>query len=118
MRLLPYVFLLTLSAGSLQAQLVTVGVKGGVPLTGDLDSVAATSESKPYVVGPMITVGLPAGFRIEVDALYRRVAYRTSGADILGGSFTERDTGNSWEFPILARKSLFKLLYVGAGIAP
>jgi hypothetical protein len=109
--------LLFLLAGILPAQPFTFGVKGGVRLTTDLDNYDATSESKRYVVGPMATFGLPLGFRIEVDALYRRVGYRTAFGNIFG-SFTERDRGNSWEFPIVLRHGLTHGLYAGAGYAP
>lgn len=110
--------LLFLCAGMLMAQPFTVGVKGGVRLTGDLDSYWATSESKRYAVGPMVTAGLPLGFRLEFDALYRRAGFRTVHSDILGGFSTERDRGNSWEFPIVVRRTLWRGLYGGIGYAP
>ena len=109
---------LFLCAGILSAQPFSVGVKGGVPLTGDLDTYWATSESKRYTVGPMVTAGLPFGFRLEFNALYRRVGFRTSTRDILDGSYTERDRGNSWEFPILVRRALWRGIYAGIGYAP
>jgi hypothetical protein len=108
---------LVLLAGVLPAQPFTLGVKGGVRLTTDLDNYDATSESKRYVVGPMVTAGLPLGFRLEVDALYRQVGYRTSFGSVFG-YFTERDRGNSWEFPIILRHSLIRGLYAGAGYVP
>ena len=111
--------LLFLCAGILSAQLFSVGVKGGVRLTGDLDTYWATSESKRYTVGPMVTAGLPVGFRLEFDALYRRVGFRSANSDIyFGGSYTERDRGNSWEFPIVVRRALWRGIYAGIGYAP
>jgi hypothetical protein len=110
--------LLFLCAGILAAQSFSVGVKGGVRLTGDLDSYSATSESKWYAVGPTLTAGLPFGFHLELDALYRRVGFRTANSDILGGSYTERDRGNSWEFPIVVRRTLWRGVYAGVGYAP
>jgi hypothetical protein len=104
-------------AGVLRTQAFTFGVKAGVSLTTDLDNYDATSESKRYVLGPMITAGLPLGFRLEVDGLYRRVGLRTSFGTVFG-YFTERDRGNSWEFPIILRHSLVRGLYAGAGYAP
>jgi hypothetical protein len=97
---------------------VAFGIKAGGRVTDDLDSFFATSESRHYAVGPMITVALPSGFRIEVDALYRRVGYRTSSTDITGGTYFERQTANSWEFPILLRKNIAHGLYAAAGYAP
>jgi hypothetical protein len=114
MRTTLFFFLLS---GILPAQLFTFGVKGGVRLNTDLDNYDATSESKRYVVGPMVTFGLPLGFRVELDALYRRAGYRTSFGNIFG-TFTERDRGNSWEFPIILRHGLTHGLYAGVGYAP
>ena len=111
-------FLLFLCAGILPAQPFSLGIKGGGPLMGDLDSYWATSESKRYTVGPMVTAGLPFGFRLEFDALYRRVGYRTANGDILGGSYTERDRGNSWELPMVVRRTLWRGVYAGIGYAP
>lgn len=102
----------------LPAQTLSVGIKGGGRLTGDLDSFWATEESKRYAVGPMVTAGLPAGFRVEFDALYRQVGFRSSNSDILGGSYTARYRGNSWEFPIVLRKALWRGIYAGVGYAP
>jgi hypothetical protein len=108
--------LLFLFSGYLNAQLFTFGVKGGVRLNTDLDNFDATSESKRYAVGPMITVQAPLGFRVEVDALYRRAAFRTSFGTVFG-YFTERDTGNSWEFPVILRRGLGHGLFAGVGYA-
>src|SRR6185437_14697949 len=81
------------------AQSIGIGLKGGVRVTDDFDNQSAKSESKCYIVGPMITIGLPLGFQAEFDALYRRVAFRTGNNDILS-QFTQRGTANSWEFPM------------------
>jgi hypothetical protein len=110
--------LLFLCAGILSAQPISVGVKGGVPVTGDLDSYYAVSESRRYTVGPMVTATLPLSFRLEFDALYRRVGFRTADSDFLGDSYSERARGNSWEFPILVRRVLWRGVYAGIGYAP
>lgn len=115
---MPRFFLLFLCAGILPAQSFSLGIKGGGRLTSDLDSFFATSESRRYSVGPMATLGLPLGFRLELDALYRRDGYRTANSDILGGSYAERDRGNSWEFPILLRRTVWRGVYAGVGYAP
>src|ERR1700730_13294829 len=111
-------FWLLVCAGALEAQPVSLGVKGGVRLTGDLDSYWAVSESKRYVVGPMVTVALPLKFRLEFDALYRRVGFRSGNSDIIGGSYAARDRGNSWEFPIVVRHTLWRGVYAGIGYTP
>lgn len=110
--------LLFLCVGILTAQPLSFGIKGGGRITSDLDSYFSTSESRRYTVGPMATVGLPFGFRLEVDALYRRVGYLVANSDILGGSSNLRERGNSWEFPIILRKTLWRGIYGGVGYAP
>ncbi len=109
--------ILLLLSTVLAAQPVTIGVKGGVALTDDRtgDSV---SESKPYLVGPTASFALPRKFRLEFDACYRRVGYRTHEIDIVGDLINTRAHGNSWEFPILLRRSLYGGWYAGAGYAP
>lgn len=109
-----------LSGSCVSAQSIGFGVKGGLRVTDDLSSNLgdATSESKRYVVGPMVTIGLPLGFTAEVDALYRRVAYRTAFVDIVGDFYAQRGTANSWEFPMLVRHKLVGGLYAGIGYAP
>lgn len=69
-------------------------------------------------MGPTVTLELPAGFRLEFDALYRRVGYRIVGSDILGESYFQRFRGNSWEFPLIVRRTLRRGLYAGIGYAP
>jgi hypothetical protein len=111
------IIFLLLSAGVLPAQSFTFGVRGGVRLTTDLDNYDAASESKRYVVGPMATVGLPLGFRFELDALYRRVADRNVAGSVLFYS-NQRDSGNSWEFPMIVRHGVGHGFYAGVGYAP
>lgn len=107
--------LLVFAAFPLLAQPFTVGVKGGVRLTADSDGVV--SQSRRYVVGPMVTARLPLGFRLEFDALYRRVGDFTSYGTI-HFFFIQQERGNSWEFPILIRRNLWHGLYGGVGLAP
>jgi hypothetical protein len=100
-------------------QTVSIGVKGGIRATDDITGDSAT-ESKRYIVGPMIDVGLPLGFAVEFDALYHRHGYRTSNSNF-AGSYFSRERANSWEFPILLKYRLPLPIvkpYVGAGYAP
>lgn len=111
--------LLAASAVSSQAQVVSVGVKGGVPITDALDTVQGNEASyvtntKRYTVGPTVEFHLPARFSIEIDALYTRLGYDYNG---LTGFRTVR--ANSWEFPLLGK---FEILpgpirpFVDAGV--
>ncbi len=94
-----------LAAGECGAQLVGFGIKGGVPASGDIDSYSAWSESKRYVIGPMIDITLPLGFGAEVDALYRRTGFRTANGGFWG-SYEARYRANTWEFPMLLKYRL------------
>jgi hypothetical protein len=96
------------------SQTVSFGVKGGLELT---RQTFPPEESRPYIVGPSVEVALPAGFAIEVDALYHRVgnsaSFNTPPAVIASGSgllqnpslvsFANRLRGNAWEFPFIGK---------------
>ncbi len=89
---------------------ISIGVVGGARVNDDLTGGASgASVSKRYVVGPALDIGLPLGFGVEVDALYRREGVQSSfqnpGPGIFSsGSYEER--ANSWEFPMLLKYRL------------
>jgi hypothetical protein len=126
------------------AQSVSIGAVGGNRLTDDIRSAqinesipdqfsaagGTTSESKRYVVGPAVELGLPFSLALEFDALYRREGYRTrfdvSISPLLnrigpfGGIRFDRERANSWEFPLLLKyKMRLPVIkpYVEAGYA-
>jgi hypothetical protein len=89
------------------AQSLSVGVIGGLRTTDDISGAIMSIESRPYVVGPAIEVGLPLRLAVEFDALYRREGYRTFSLGIC--SFiceVDRERSNSWEFPLLLKYKL------------
>ncbi|MCC6393627.1 MAG: PorT family protein [Bryobacterales bacterium] len=91
------------------AQIVSVGVKGGVPITDALETFRGNSagyvtHTKRYTVGPTFELHLPARFSIEMDALYQRLGFDCSSAAPPVLSSTTR--ANSWEFPILGKFEL------------
>ena len=92
----------------LLAQPISVGIKGGVPLTDLIDTVSGTganvnSETQRYIVGPTVELRLPAGFGVELDALFRRFNY-TSSTTLAGAVANILTNGNEWEFPLLVKK--------------
>ena len=98
----------SLCIGGASAQLVSVGVKGGVSIT---DAGRYNDVSRRYIVGPSVEFRLPFRFAAEIDALYTRVGYSyrllypgeltgTPGATI---DVRTRQRGNSWEFPVLGK---------------
>jgi hypothetical protein len=74
-------------------QSLSIGVTGGGRPTDDL-GYAATPESRRYVAGPMLELGLPFGMAIEVDSLYHRNTYR-----IVNGNFAGYIVGTNAQIP-------------------
>ena len=109
-----------LTACACFGQSLSVGAIGGVRGTDDLTGAGATSVSKRYVVGPALEIGLPLGFGVEVDALYRREGYQTGWGNF-AYSVVSGERANSWEFPMLLKYHLpFPKIkpFLEAGIAP
>ena len=108
----------------LLAQPISIGVKGGVPLTDLIDTASGTnaklnSETKRYIAGATAELRLPAGFGVEVDALFRRFHY-DSNTTLLGAAANIFTKGNEWEFPVLVKKRFGGELvrpYVAAGVS-
>ena len=112
MKTILYVFVTITINQVASAQLVSFGAKGGVPF---LDQNQGGDESRPYIVGPSVEFRLPAGFAVEMDALYRRVgttsAFGFSSNTIFippltppyVSSFVNRQRGNYWQFPVLGK---------------
>jgi hypothetical protein len=98
---------------------ISLGVKGGWPLTyalSDSNGPGLTrfySKSREFMVGPMVELRLPLRFSVEADALYHPFNVATSSASVLS------ETSYSvWEFPILAKYHFGGRLldpFVGAG---
>ncbi|HLH37583.1 MAG TPA: outer membrane beta-barrel protein [Bryobacteraceae bacterium] len=102
---------LLFSAACLLAQPVSVGIRGGVPLTDAYNAVTETSgtgfirdfsSSKEYQIGAMAELHLPLGLAIEADALYHPLDLTTQSVNA-AGAFQSSMTVSSWEFPILGK---------------
>ena len=86
------------------AQHLTIGAEGGLRFTGDVPTYGS-SNSKPYLVGPKIEVGLPLHFALEADMLYSRLG-NTSYIPSIANESTIRTIANSWAFPVLVKYRL------------
>lgn len=96
-------------------QLLSAGVKAGVPFSNPFSDVNNVNSSldytynlaqRRYVLGGTAEVHLPLGFSVELDALYRRLGYDAffnSHATIL---ILENTVANEWEFPLLLKYKL------------
>jgi hypothetical protein len=95
--------LLSLLTVAVNAQSLSVGVIGGVPLTDVIRNASDGSlqwvpTSTNFTIGPSVRVNLPAGLRLEVDALYRPYGFslfNSKGASVLDVS------AQQWRFPAL-----------------
>jgi len=92
--------------------LLSVGIKGGIPLSDAFADATATSvdvithtfsDSKNYVIGPFVELHLPAGFAVEADALYHPLNLSTDTRIVPTTTSHSSFDINSWEFPILAK---------------
>lgn len=86
------------------------GLKAGVPLTDALSTTPGGAidyfqSTHRFTVGPYAEVRLPAGFSVELDALYRSYDYGQVGNSRVGTP--QSVSAGAWEFPLLAKKSLF-----------
>ena len=93
-------------------RLFSVGIRGGVPLTDVLSDRTFTSvdvvthvfsNSKNYVIGPMVELNLPFGFSVEADALYRPINLTTETTVIPRPLTRISEDIHSAEFPILGK---------------
>jgi opacity protein-like surface antigen len=87
---------------------VSVGVKGGVPITDALETfrgnqAAYVSNTHRYLIGPTVQLNFPFRFSVEVDALYKRLGFEYNQFSGPGSPTTARAVANSWEFPVLGK---------------
>jgi hypothetical protein len=128
-------------ATSVFAQLVEVGVEGGVPITHDftaqtlnpngvfgLCGECGTQRTLPYLVGPALQIHLWRFLYLHAQALYGRADYigvhsyvSGSGVSIQSISIVEKHGIDRWEIPILLKFALpswhFVRPFVAAGVS-
>lgn len=132
-RLATQVLFFVWAAGSVFAQPVLFGAKGGVPLTNAFRLGGAVtgssgggnyfSNTKRYTVGPVVEVRLPRRLSVELDALYKHLNYDYtyySFSPGSSGSYThgQQNALNRWEFPLLLKYHLWnenRGFYLAAG---
>jgi hypothetical protein len=119
MKRLLFVILLPLAAFA--AGPFSIGLKGGLPMTGFINTVQGTASTvtNEYIVGPEAELHLPFGFGIEFDALYRHFRY-TDIAGSASSAVTSTGHAGAWEFPLVAKYKLPGKIarpYVEGGVA-
>jgi hypothetical protein len=110
-------FIFLFSGALASAQIVSVGVKAGVPVTealsGSYPSPTAILDTGRWTIGPTVELRLLYGFSVEADALYRGYREQFSFASleyILPGTNTipaifvsSRSNTKVWDFPVLLK---------------
>jgi hypothetical protein len=109
---------LLLAASGFAEQALSVGVIVGTPFTNVVNSTTPdlVSTSTNVTAGPAVRLNLPAGLRLEVDALYRPFSFselnnrNTAVANV---------SASQWRFPVLLQYRFggFSILrpFVGVG---
>lgn len=90
------IFSLSLFCSVLTAQSLTFGVKGGGLFT---EPAERFDQSKRYVAGVSIEVGLPGNFAVEGNGLYSRFGSSLTAGTLASG----RIRGHVGEFPVLGK---------------
>lgn len=83
------------------------GVKGGVPLNDAFvvrsqNPATYVADTHRYTFGPYVELRLPAGFGVELDALYKTYEYR----QVVPSPIVDQNS-HAWEFPLLVKKRFF-----------
>ena len=83
---------------------IGIGIKGGVPLNDafvvrEQNPVSYIADTHRYTFGPYVELRLPAGFGVELDALYRTYEYR----QVVPSPVLNRNS-HAWEFPLVIKK--------------
>jgi hypothetical protein len=102
-----------LAASTAQAQFVSLGIKGGVPVTPALPNLSYSQlylDTGRWTVGPTIELHLVSGLSFEADALFRGytvisnfVSYSPSNAPLLDSS---KASVKAWDIPFLLKYRL------------
>jgi len=99
------------------AEVVSVGVKAGVPLTaliqtgGEIGGYHFQADPPRFTIGPLLNVRLPHGLAIEFGAMYKRfdqharqyqaIAEPGVPYQVQGSPYSK--SGQSWEFPLVGQ---------------
>ena len=105
--------ILILAAVAANAQIISFGVKVGLPMTAVSESGTTDGRiggsfdfsMRRYTVGPTVEVRIPFGFRVEVDGLYKRVGLQSFSGPAPNGEFIQTgERANAWEIPMLLKR--------------
>src|SRR5579864_5968052 len=101
-------------------EIFSYGLLVGTPLTDVTQTTTIAGinylrNSTLFTIGPTLQLNLPAGLRLEIDALYRPVAYQIATTAV-----TSNVSASQFRFPVLVERHLgsFPVLkpYAEAGL--
>jgi hypothetical protein len=102
-----------LAACTAQAQFVSLGVKGGVPVTPAIPGLSSTNpylDTGRWTVGPTLELHLVSGLSFETDALFRGYTvvntYVLAPTDSSWSQSTVKSSVKAWDFPLLLKYRL------------
>lgn len=113
-----FLFILVFAATSTSAQFISLGVKGGVPLSQMIEGrtidprgilgqcgECASARTLPYLVGPSLEIYLTHSLALDIDALYGRADYKHTSTTFFtqtsASSNNEKHAVDHLEIPIL-----------------
>jgi len=94
-------------------EIFSFGAVVGTPLTDVTQTTTIAGinylrNSTLFTIGPSLQVNLPAGFRIEIDALYRPVAYQIATTVVDPTSAALNVSASQFQFPVLLQYHIGK----------
>ncbi len=102
-----------LVACTAQAQFVSLGIKGGIPVTPALPDLSSTNpylDTGRWTVGPTVELHLVSGLSFEADALFRGYTvvntYFLAPPDSSSSQTTVKSSVKAWDFPLLLKYRL------------
>ena len=109
MRTLLFALLLSVPAFG---EVFSYGLLVGTPLTDVTQTTTIAGinylrNSTLFTIGPTLQINLPAGLRLEIDALYRPVAYQ-----IVNAVATSNVSASQFRFPVLVQRHFGKIPFV------
>lgn len=102
-------------------EIFSFGLVAGTPLTDVTQTTTIAGinylrNSTLFTIGPSLQINLPAGLRVEIDALYRPVAYQIATKAVAGNV-----SASQFRFPVLLQRHVgnFPLVkpYAEAGLS-
>jgi hypothetical protein len=113
--------LLLLCAEAVFGQRLSIGVKGGVPISGGFEGgtqgpVSTAAVLKRYTVGPSAEVALPWKIGLEFSALYSRMGWdQTRQGTPLLEPYRSTTRAGAWDFAAVAKRRFARHAFAGFG---